>query len=83
MQAAPGGRNPGFSGLSVWGRLEVRMMARIPSGFTKREKDFQYRFTVEGKRYSVYGQTIKECREKELQKREEPSTIEFMEEGQT
>ena len=53
----------------------------LPSGFSKRtrtNKDtgtvsefLEYRFMVDGKRYSVYGQTVKECKDKELKKREE------------
>ena len=45
---------------------------KLPVGFTKRSNgSFEYRFTIEGKRYSVYGATQKICKEKELQKREE------------
>lgn len=45
---------------------------KLPVGFTERENGtLQYRFSVEGKRYSVYGSTIKECRVKELEKREQ------------
>lgn len=52
----------------------------LPSGFSQKTKvnkngtvsEFlQYRFTIEGKRYSVYGGTVKECKTKELEKREE------------
>lgn len=32
---------------------------------------YSYRFTVDGKRYAVYGATMKECRQKELEKREQ------------
>ena len=32
---------------------------------------YSYRFTVDGKRYAVYGSTMKECRQKELEKREQ------------
>ena len=32
---------------------------------------YMLRFTVEGKRYAVYGSTAKECRQKELDKRQE------------
>lgn len=47
-------------------------MARLPGGFTKRtDGTFQYRFTVNGIRYSVYGKTVKECRDKELVKRDQ------------
>lgn len=47
-------------------------MAKLPVGMTKRSDGrISYRFTVEGKRYSVYGSCVKECREKEMLKREE------------
>lgn len=47
-------------------------MARLPAGMYKRENGLIcYRFTVEGKRCAVYGSSVKECREKELQKREQ------------
>ena len=46
-------------------------MARIPTGFRKRTGGFEKRFTVNGVRYSVYGVTIKECQEKEQEKREQ------------
>lgn len=38
----------------------------------KKRKDGRYslQFTVNGKRHTVYGKTVKECREKELQERE-------------
>ena len=37
-------------------------MARIPSGMRKKENGlFEKRFTVEGKRYSAYGRSTKEC----------------------
>ena len=46
-------------------------MARIPSGMRKKENGlFEKRFTVEGKRYSAYGHTIKECTESETSIRE-------------
>lgn len=47
-------------------------MARKISNITKR-KDGLYmgRFTVNGKRYTVYGKTINDCRDKEAQKRQE------------
>ena len=32
---------------------------------------YSYRFTVDGKRYAVYGATMKECKQKELEKREQ------------
>lgn len=47
------------------------MAKKLPVGFREYKGGYQYRFVVEGKRYSVYGSTVKECRAKELQKREE------------
>ena len=49
------------------------MAKKLPVGFREYKGGYQYRFVVEGKRYSVYGSTVKECRAKELQKREEIS----------
>ena len=47
-------------------------MARLPQGFYKTEGgSIRYRFTVDGVRYSVTGQSVKDCREKEVEKREE------------
>ena len=47
-------------------------MARLPAGMTRRKNGtLQLQFNVEGKRYTVYGKTKEECREKELKKREE------------
>ena len=47
-------------------------MARLPQGVIKRaDGRLQKRFTVEGKRYSIYGFTVAELLEKELKKREE------------
>jgi len=47
------------------------MAKRLAAGIRQR-KDGKYeaRFTVSGKRYSVYGNTVKECREKESDTRE-------------
>lgn len=46
------------------------MAKRLPAGFRKRENgSYELRFTVDKKRYSVFGKSIKECREKELIKR--------------
>ena len=46
-------------------------MARIPSGMRKKENGlFEKRFTVNGKRYSVYGHSVKECLENETELRE-------------
>ena len=44
---------------------------KLPMGFREHKDGLQYRFVVDGKRYSVYGKTTKECREKEQKKREE------------
>lgn len=42
------------------------------AGITERKDGrLQLDFTVDGRRYHVYGQSVKECREKELEKREE------------
>ena len=47
-------------------------MARVPTGFRKRPGGgFEKRFTVDGVRYSVYGATIKECQDREQEKREQ------------
>lgn len=48
------------------------MAKKLPVGFKERSNgSLEYRFSIDGKRYSVYGATVKECREKELQKRSE------------
>lgn len=48
------------------------MPRKLPVGFKQRPNGtFEYRFSAEGKRYSVYGASIRECRVKELEKREE------------
>ena len=45
---------------------------RIPDGFRKRGNGLlEYRFCIDEERYSVYGKTVKECREKELLKRQD------------
>lgn len=47
-------------------------MPRLPQGVSKRKDGlYQKRFTVEGKRYSVYGRSTKELIDKELEKRKE------------
>lgn len=47
---------------------------KLPVGFMERDNGtLQYRFRIDGKRYAVYGATIKECRDKEAQKRIEIS----------
>lgn len=46
--------------------------AKLPAGMIRRPNGLlMCRFTIDGKRYTVYGATKEECREKELQKREE------------
>lgn len=50
-------------------------MARLPVGMRRTDKGLiQNRFTVNGKRISVYGKTPQECREKEAQRRHELET---------
>lgn len=45
---------------------------KLPIGFSQRPNgSLVYQFSISGKRYSVYGKTIKECREKELEKRKQ------------
>lgn len=47
-------------------------MARLPAGMRKTPKGMiEDRFTIEGKRFSVYGKTVQECREKEAKRRAE------------
>jgi integrase len=47
-------------------------MARIPNGMRKKKNGlFEKRFTVDGKRYSAYGHSAKECAENEIQLREQ------------
>ena len=47
-------------------------MARLPIGYRERKNgSIECRFTVDGKRYSCYGEALKECREKERKLREE------------
>lgn len=47
-------------------------MARMPSGMRKKENGlFEKRFTVNGKRYSAYGHSAKECAKNEMEMREE------------
>ncbi len=46
-------------------------MARLPIGYRERKDGgIECRFTVDGKRYSCYAPTVKECREKERQLRD-------------
>lgn len=45
---------------------------KLPMGMKYRSDNrIEYRFTIDGTRYSVYGATKEECRDKELAKREE------------
>ncbi len=47
-------------------------MKRKIAGITRRDNGtYMCRFTINGKRYAVYGKTVKECREKEAQRRQE------------
>lgn len=47
-------------------------MARLPVGYRQRsDGSIECRFTIEGKRYSCYAPTVKECREKERKLRDE------------
>lgn len=45
----------------------------LPAGMRYTEKGIQYRFTIEGKRYAVYGKTSEECSEKRKAKEKELS----------
>lgn len=46
-------------------------MARLPVGYRQREDGrIECRFTVNGKRYSCYADTVNECRERERELRE-------------
>ena len=48
------------------------MAKKLPAGMSLRSDGrIVNRFTVEGKRYSVYGSSVKECRDKESEKREQ------------
>lgn len=48
------------------------MARKLPAGMTMRaDGRIVNRFTVEGKRYSVYGTSVKECRDKESLKRDQ------------
>ena len=47
-------------------------MPKLPSGMRKTTHgSYESRFTIEGKRYSVYGKSVRECKEKELKRRRE------------
>ena len=57
--------------LPYYHRRKGDTMARIPSGMRKNENGlFEKRFTVNGKRYSAYGHTVKECTDNETEIRE-------------
>lgn len=50
----------------------ARGKGKLPAGMTRRKDGLiENRFTVDGKRYSVYGDSVEECREQELQRREQ------------
>ena len=52
--------------------IEKAEKKRLPVGFSERPNGtLVYQFSIEGKRYSVYGRTQKECREKEQAKRDQ------------
>lgn len=54
-------------------------MAKLPSGCRKRENGtYELRFTENGKRYSVYGATPKECKEKQLERIQELQTVGYI-----
>ena len=47
-------------------------MPKIPAGMRKTVRGtYESRFTLDGKRYSVYGKSIRECKEKEAARRNE------------
>lgn len=46
-------------------------MAKRVTGVRKKGDRYESRFTVNGRRYSVYGVTLQECREREARKRQE------------
>lgn len=48
------------------------MAKKLPAGMTLRaDGRIVNRFTIEGKRYCVYGRSVKECRERETEKRDQ------------
>ena len=50
-------------------------MPKMPSGMRKRpDGGYEYRFTVKGRRYSVYGKSVRECTEKTEKRRREIET---------
>ena len=47
-------------------------MSKMPSGMRKTTRGtYESRFTIDGKRYSVCGKTVRECKEKEQKRRRE------------
>ena len=47
------------------------MARKIANIYRRDDGTYQLRFTVDGRRYAVYGKTVDECRQKETQKRQE------------
>ena len=47
------------------------MARKIANIYRREDGTYQLRFTVDGKRYAVYGKTVDECRQRETQKRQE------------
>lgn len=47
------------------------MARKIANIYRRDDGTYQLRFTVDGRRYAVYGRTVDECRQKESQKRQE------------
>ncbi len=53
-------------------RKEIMARKSISAGFRQRsDGKYESRFTINGKRYSVYGNTLKECKEKDAELREQ------------
>lgn len=46
-------------------------MPKIPAGMRKKSDGYECRFTVKGRRYSVYGKSVRECMEKTEKRRRE------------
>lgn len=46
------------------------MARKIANIYRRDDGTYQLRFTVDGRRYAVYGKTVDECRQKEAQKRQ-------------
>ena len=47
------------------------MGRKIANIYRREDGTYQCRFTIDGRRYAVYGKTVDECRQKEAQKRQE------------